>query len=117
MLGVIGKEGPPEAEHLGDPVVGDPVVDRPVLAPGKHEAAPTQAGEVLGGFRLGQLESLGQFSNRELLRLEGGDQTQAGGIAEGPEVLGDEIEWSRLLIDSKRRDTERRAHIPNLAYE
>ena len=96
MLGVVGEQPLSELEQLEDSWVGDPVEDAPLLALGLDEAAPAQAGEVVGDLRLRYAEPLDELADGQLAfvaqQLEDADP---GGVAEAAEVLGDEVALGR----------------------
>src|SRR3954447_7662632 len=52
VVGVVLQEAAGKLEQRGDAGIGERVVDAAVLAAGHDEAAPAQAGEVVGDFRL-----------------------------------------------------------------
>ena len=92
MVGVVVQQPLGQVEHRGDPGVGQLVVDDPVLAAGGDEPAPAQAGQVVGDLGLGLAEPAGQVTGGQFsLGLEQPEDAQAGWVAQGAEVLGDQV--------------------------
>ena len=94
MLGVVVQQRPAELDDGRDALVGQPVIDAPVLAPGHHEAAPTQAGEVVRDLRLGLIEELDELADPPLAFRNELQDPEPGAIAEDAEVLGEQIAFS-----------------------
>ena len=91
MFGVVVEQLTTELDHRGHPLVGEPVVHRSVLAPGDDEAAPAQAGEVIGHLWLRFSQERGQLADRALALGHELERAQAGAIAEHAEVLGEQV--------------------------
>lgn len=103
MLLVVLEQRVREVEDQGHPLVGDPVVDGPVLSARVDEAAPAQAGEVVGRLRLGDAEPLDELADGQLaLLLQQLEDAQPGWVAQSAEVLGDEIGLGRGLRKPER---------------
>lgn len=98
MVGVVGKESVGESEQFENPRVGDPVEHPPLAAFGCDEAAPAQAGEMVGDLGLWDREPLGELADGEFaLAAEQLEDAQPGRVAEAAEVLGDEVALGRRL--------------------
>ena len=103
MVGVVVEQRLRKLEHLDHALVGDPVVDGAVLAAGLDEAAPAQAGEMVGDLRLRLPQPLDQGADRQLAfvaqQLEDAD---AGRVAEPTEVLRDQVAARGRLGQTER---------------
>ncbi len=107
VLGVARQHRPGELEHRPGALVGDAVVDGPVLAPCGDESAPAQAGEVGGGARLAGAYLLDDLTDRKLaLPVEQLEDVKPRRVAEGTEVLGQQLALTGLARDPERRREE-----------
>ena len=103
MLFVIGEQGVSEVEQIEHAVVRDPVVDGAVLAAGNNEAAPTEAGKMVGDLWLRESEPLDKFAHRQLaLVAQQLEDAHARRVAETAEVLGNEIGRLRRARKAER---------------
>jgi hypothetical protein len=80
VIGVAFEQGVSQLDHPRDPLVGDSVVDRAVLATSLDEAAPTQAGEVVGDLGLRPWFAHTQHDYARMLLRRGApdDESRAG---------------------------------------
>ena len=103
VIGVVLQQRACETEQLGDALVGDPVVHGWVLAAGVDEAAPAQAGEMVGDLGLRLAELLDKLTDRQLVvLLEQLEDAHASGIAERAKVLADQLRLGRRLGERER---------------
>ena len=91
MLFVVVQQRAAELDHLEDARIGEAVVDGAVLSAGLDEAAPTQAGEVVGDLRLGLIEQGDELADRALLLGDELKYAQPRAVAEHAEVLGEQV--------------------------
>ena len=89
MVLVFPEEFARERDELRHSLIGDSVVDRAVLAASFDEAAPAQAGEMVGNVRLSDAEPLDEPVHGELTVVgQGRQDPQSDRIGEYAEVLG-----------------------------
>lgn len=88
VLGVVGKQGAGQVEHLCDPPVGEAVANGALLAARGHKSAPAQAGQMRRDPRLAGADQLHDLADRELLVADELEDVQARGVTQRAEVLG-----------------------------
>jgi hypothetical protein len=116
VLGVVVEQCLREVEHRLDARVGDPVEDDAVLAARLDEAAPAQAGEVIGDLRLRHAEPLDQLAYGKLARFaQLLEDAQPGRVPEAAEVLRDKVapRWRPREPEGRYQ----RAHIDQFTYQ
>src|SRR4029453_5015599 len=103
MVAVVVQQPLGELQDGRDPIIGQPVVHHPVVAAGIEEPAPAQAGQMVGDLWLGLGEPAAKLPRRQLpLRLEQPEDAQPGRVAEGAEVLGDQVGAGRSGWEAER---------------
>lgn len=104
MFLVVLEQGVRELEDPDHAFVGDPVVDGAVLLACLDEAAPAQAGEVIGHLGLRDPEPFDELTDRELaVLLQQIQDPQPRRVAQAAEVLGDEVGLGRGLGKTEGR--------------
>ena len=103
MIGVIGQQGLRQLKHRLHSPIGDPVEHQPALPARRDEAAPAQAGEMIGHLRLRQPEPLHERADRQLaLALQELEDPQPARIPETAEVLCYQIRLQRRRGEPER---------------
>jgi len=98
---MVGDESPPELDQLGHPFVGHLVEGETSGAAHLEQAAADQAGEVSGDAALGEARVGDALGPGPLALRAEGEESQAGGVAEGPVEAREEVSTGGVVGDGR----------------